>query len=184
MTSALTIATISTKVNYWAWCASSIFLLKSVRIRASGKDKQLRVGSSLPQEYRAHPASSGPSRHRLQKQRYSAHTWLLMRPSSECSWLLLSQQSHLQQVWSIDQPKLLLNSHFVVSTSVLGLWHSDNSCPGEIFSLCLKPASNLTVTVKLRAKSVLLNKSGSVAHAPILVLAYYWERECLAVVEM
>lgn len=72
----------------------------------------------------------------------------------------------------------------MVSTSVLGLWHSDNSCPGEIFSLCLKPASNLTVTVKLSAKSVLLNKSGSVACAPILVLAYYWECECLAVVEM
>lgn len=39
MTSVLTIATIGTKANYWVWFTSSIFLLKSDRIRALGKNK-------------------------------------------------------------------------------------------------------------------------------------------------
>lgn len=67
---------------------------------------------------------------------------------------------------------------------MLGLLYSDCSCPREISSSCVNPASNVTATVKLRAMSVPVNKSGSVACAQILVLAYYWECKYLVVVEM
>lgn len=47
MTLALTFAMIFGNVNYWACQVSSIFLLKSVRIKALGEDKQQNEGLFL-----------------------------------------------------------------------------------------------------------------------------------------
>lgn len=79
MTSALTIATTGAEANYWVWRVSSIFLLKSVRIRALGKDEWLSVGFSLSSQGVQSTSSipCGPGRHRLHEQ----HSAILLVPS-------------------------------------------------------------------------------------------------------